>query len=105
MNISLSREDNDIIVRHLYEYNEGVDVEQRMSMDCYINEIDFTENDLVFKCLGIETILYGDIITDKIIPINNVVGKLFEIKLSEFESPYNQILMGAIREIKLRRLI
>lgn len=106
MIIELTKGDNDIIINHLYKYNEGAEVTMKMAMDVYIKTIEFTEKDIIFHFKGIKPILDDDCnITDKNIGKGIDIDREDSVPLSKFEPPYNNILYGAIREIKLNKLL
>jgi len=104
--LELTKEDNDIILNHLYKYNEGVDTNMKMAMDSYVETIEFVENDFILHMKRIKPILDEScgITEDVCGESKGEIGKSISIKLSQLESPYNNIVLSAIREIKLKKL-
>lgn len=107
MIINLTKEDNDIILNHLYEWNKGVETHMKMAMDTYVDAIEFIEDNIMFHYKKIKPILDDDCgITE-----NNVgegkgeIGDKYSVKLSQFEKPYDDILYSAVREIKLNKIL
>jgi len=103
----LTKSDNDIIIKHQYEFNKLVDTGNKMAIDVYINSIDFLEDDIVFNCKRIKPIVdYSCGITE-----NNVgksqgdIGDDVSVKLSDLEDVYKNILKSAIREIRINKLV
>lgn len=107
MILKLTKEDNDVILNHLYKYNQGVETHMKMAMDSYVDAIEFTEGDTVFHSKRIKPILDSecDINEDNVGSGRGKIGDSVSISLSEFEKPYNDIFYAAVREIKLNRLI
>ena len=105
--LELTKEDNDIILNHLYKYNEGVETNMKITMDSYVETIEFVENDFILHMKRIKPILDEScgITEDTCGKSQGEIGESISIKLSQFESPYNNIVLAAIREIKLNRLV
>lgn len=100
----LSKEDNDIIVEHLYKYNEGVGVVDKMAMDSYINRIEFTDDDIIFHGVRIVAVPIDDIEQYNIGESIGEVGDKVTISLSIFDTVYREVFKSAIREIKINRI-
>lgn len=105
MILDLTKKDNDIIINHLYKWNQGVETHMKMAMDTYVDAIEFIGDDIVFHCTRIKPFLIDDITEDNVGKSKGEIGDKITIKLSKFESPYNDILYAAVREIKLNKLI
>lgn len=107
MIINLTKEDNDIILNHLYEYNKGVETHMKMAMDSYVDSLEFTDNDIIFHSIRIKPILDKEcnINEDNVGKGRGEIGDVVSISLSGVETPYNDIFYAAVREIKLNRLI
>jgi len=105
--LELTKEDNDIILNHLYKYNQSVETSEKMAMDSYVENIEFIENDFIFHIKRIKPILDEScgITEDVCGKPRGEIGESILIKLSAFESPYNEIFRAAIREIKLNKLV
>ena len=103
--LDLTKEDNDIIINHLYKYNKGVETHMKMAMDSYVDALEFVEDDIIFHNTRINPILGDGITEDTVGKSNGEIGAKTSIKLSQFEKPYNDIFYAAVREIKLSRLI
>lgn len=102
----LTKEDNDIIVYHLYKYGEGFsDIKDKMAMDFYIKEIEFSKNETIFKGVRIKPILIDGVLEENIGKGRGDIGDYMEIKLSEVDGDYTKPLQAAIREIKLKKII
>lgn len=102
----LTKEDNDIIVYHLYKYGEGFsDIRNKMAMDFYINEIEFLKNETILKGVRIKPIPIDGICEENIGKGRGDIGDYMEIQLSEVDVDYIKPLQAAIREIKLKRII
>lgn len=105
----LTKEDNDIIVYHLYKYGEGFsDIRDKIAMDLYINEIEFLKNEIILKGVRIKPIPIDGICEENIGKGRGDIGDYMEIKLSDFKiNEYDCIkpLRAAIREIKLKKII
>lgn len=104
----LTKSDNDVIIKHLYEFNKSVDTGDKMAIDVYINSIEFLDNDdVVFNCIRIKPVLdYSCGITeDNVGKSRKDIGEDISCKLSEFEGEYKNILKAAIREIKINKFI
>lgn len=106
MKIELTKEDNDIIVYHLYKYSDGFsDITDRKAMDFYINTIEFLENDTILKGFRIKQIPFDDVREENILwRIGKSRGDL-ETTLSKFDKEYINSLKAAIREIKLKKIV
>lgn len=106
MTIYLNKNDNEVILNHLYKYNQTVETGQKMAMDFYIESINFSD-DITFKGIRIEPILDKscEITEDNVGGSRGEIGDSLEIKISQFESPYREIIFAAIREIKLNKII
>lgn len=104
--IELTKEDNDIILNHLYKYNESVDTNMKMAMDSYVETIEFVENDIIMNGKRIKPIIDEScgVTEDNCGLPSGEIGESISLKLSQFESPYNNIFISAIREIKLNKL-
>ena len=104
--LELTKEDNDIILNHLYKYNEGVEINMKITMDSYVETIEFVENDFILNVKRIKPIIDEScgITEDVCGKSQGEIGDSISIKLSQFESPYNNIVQAAIREIKLKKL-
>ncbi len=100
----LSKEDNDIIINHLYKYNEGVGVVDKMAMDSYINKIEFTDNDIIFHGVRIVAVPIDDVEEYNIGKGIGEVGDKVTIELSVFDPVYREVFKAAIREIKINRI-
>lgn len=110
MKIELTKEDNDIIVYHLYKYSDGFsDITDRKAMDFYINTIEFLENDTILKGFRIKQIPFDDVREENILwrigKSRGDLGDYLEIILSEFDKEYINSLKAAIREIKLKKIV
>ena len=107
MIIEITKEDNDIILSHLYKYNQGVDIPDKIAMDCYVKRIEFQDDETIFHCKRIKAILDKDynITEDTVRSGRGDIGDDLSILLSGFGSPYGSIFKSAIREIKLNKLI
>lgn len=105
MILDLTKEDNDIILHHLYKYNQGVEVHMKMAMDSYVNSIEFVENDIIFHSTRINPVLIGDITEDNVGKSKGKIDDKITIKLSKVESPYDDIFYAAVREIKLNKIL
>lgn len=105
MILDLTKEDNDIIINHLYKYNKGLETHMKMAMDSYVDVLEFVEDDIIFHITRINPVLDDDITEDNVGKSSGVTGDKKSIKLSRFEKPYDSILYAAVREIKLSRLI
>jgi hypothetical protein len=105
--MKLTKLDNNVIIKHFYEWNKSVDVDKKLAIDVYINSIDFLEDDLVFNCTVVEPIIDHNcgITEQSVNRPGDKLGDKLSIKLSEFEHPYKEILQSSIREIKLNKLI
>lgn len=104
MILKLNKEDNDIIIEHLYEYNKGVPINDKMAMDVYIEEIQF-KDDIIIKRIKIETIKIENIKDDEYGKGEGEIGEIICVNLNRFEEPYKSIITGAIREIKINHFI
>ena len=40
----LTKSDNDVIIKHIYEFNKSVDIGDKMAIDVYINSIEFLDS-------------------------------------------------------------
>jgi hypothetical protein len=60
MIIEITKEDNDIILNHLYKYNQGVDIPDKLAMDCYVKSIELKNDDIIFHTKRIKPILDKD---------------------------------------------
>ena len=105
MILDLTKEDNDIILHHLYKWNKGVETHMKMAMDSYVNSIEFVENDIIFHSTRINPVLDDDITEDNVGKSKNKIGDKTSIKLSQFESPYDDIFYATVREIKLNKIL
>ena len=105
MILDLTKEDNDIILNHLYKYNKGVETHMKMAMDYYVDALEFVEGDIIFHSTRIDPILDDDITEDNVGKSNGEIGAKTSSKLSGFEKPYDSILYAAVREIKLSKLL
>lgn len=107
MIVKLTKEDNDIILNHLYKYNQGVETHMKMAMDSYVEFIEFKSDDIIFHSKRINPILDEEcnINEDNVGSSRGKIGDSVSISLSEFEKPYNDIFYAAVREIKLNKLI
>ena len=106
MKLELTKEDNDIIVYHLYKCGEGFsDIRDKMAMDFYINTIEFLENDTILKGVRIKPIPLDGVCEKNIPNGRGEVGDYLEIILSKFDREYIGSLKAAIREIKLKKII
>ena len=107
MIIEITKEDNDIILNHLYKYNQGVDIPDKLAMDCYVKSIELKNDDIIFHTKRIKPILDKDcnITEDTVGSGIGDIGDDFSISLSDFVSPYGSIFKSAIREIKINKLI
>ena len=105
MILKLTKEDNDIILKHLYEWNKGVETHMKMAMDSYVDALEFVDEDIVFHTSIIKPILLDGITEDNVGKSNGKIGDKKSLKLSGFEKPYYDILLQSIREIKLSRVI
>ena len=105
MILNLTKEDNDIIINHLYKYNKGVETHMKMAMDSYVHALEFVEDDIIFHNTRINTVLDDDITVDNVGKSNGEIGAKTSSKLSGFEKPYNDILSAAVREIKLNKIL
>lgn len=106
MRMKLTKEDNDIIVYHLYKYGEGFsDIKDKMAMDFYINEIEFSKNETIFKGVRIKPIPIDGVLEENMSKGRGDIGDYMEIKLSEVDVDYTKPLQAAIREIKLKKII
>ena len=105
--LNLTKEDNDIIINHLYKWNKGVENYMKMAMDTYVDALEFRENDIIFHTTKIEPILDGDfgITKDNVNKTRGEIGDLVSISISQFGKPYDGILYAAVREIKLRSIL
>jgi len=103
----LKKSDNNIIIKHFYEWNKSAEVHNKLAIDVYINSIDFLEDDVLFNCKRIKPIIdYScGINEDNVGKSRKDIGDYITVKLSEFESPYKEILKAAIREIKISMAI
>jgi hypothetical protein len=104
----LTKSDNDVIIKHIYDFNKSVDVGDKMAIDVYINSIEFLDNnDVVFNCIRIKPIVdYSCGITeDNIGDSKKEIGEDISCKLSEFDREYKNILKAAIREIKINKFL
>lgn len=99
----LTKSDNDIIIKHFYEWNKSAEVHNKLAIDVYINSIEYSEDDILFNCTRISPILDDScgISEDSVGKSKKDIGDDITVKLSDFESPYNEILKAAIREIKI----
>ncbi len=99
--IILTKEDNNIIVNHLYTNNRTCDVSDRIAMDSYINYIDFIDNDIILNCSVIE-VVPDDTVPSATRSISSI-GTNFDVNLSTMH--LSNIFAGAIREIQINKLI
>jgi predicted component of viral defense system (DUF524 family) len=105
MIIEFNKEDNDIFIKHLYEFNKNVQIRDKMAMDAYINQIEFRNNDIIFKITRIETIKIENLEDKQYSESHGEIGDIFYISLNSIEEPYKTVLNSAIREIKINKLI
>lgn len=103
--LNLTKEDNAIIINHLYKYNKGVETHMKMVMDTYVDALEFIEGDIIFHNTRIDPILDDDITEDNVGKSKGEIDDKITIKLSKLESPYNDILYAAVREIKLNKIL
>lgn len=104
--LTLTKEDNDIIVYHLYKYGEEFsDINNKMAMDFYINEIQFLKSETIFKGVRIKPIPIDGVSEKYIGRGRGDIGDYMEIKLSNVDVDYTKPLQAAIREIKLKKII
>ena len=103
----LTKLDNDIIIEHLYEWNKSAKVTDKLALDVYIKSIDFIEDDIVFYYKRISPIISEEcgITKENVSQGKEEIGQYGYAKLSNFEEPYKNILLGAIREIKLKSIL
>jgi hypothetical protein len=102
----LTKEDNDIIVYHLYKYGEEFsDIADKMAMDFYINTIEFLENETILKGVRIKPVPIDGVLEENIGKGRGDIGDYMKIKLSEVDGDYIKPLKAAIREIKLKKII
>jgi len=104
----LTKSDNDIIIKHMYEFNKSVDTQHQMAIDVYINSIEFLDNDdIAFNCTRIKPILDNScgITEDTVGKSKKEIGEDISCKLSEFEEVYKIVLKSAIREIKINKFL
>jgi hypothetical protein len=105
--MKLTKEDNDIILNHFYQWNKGVEAHMKMAIDSYIKSIEFIEDDIIFHAIRIKPILdkVCNITEDNVGSSKGKIGNHVSIKLSQFDKPYSDILYAAVREIKLNRIV
>jgi hypothetical protein len=104
----LTKSDNDVIVKHIYEFNKSVVTGDKMAIDVYIKSIEFLDNDdVIFNCTRIKTILDEScgINEDNVGNSKKEIGEDISCKLSEFREVYKNILKSAIREIKINKFL
>jgi hypothetical protein len=104
----LTKSDNDIIIKHIYDFNKSVDTQHQMAIDVYINSIEFLDNhDVIFNCTRIKPIIDDScgITEDTVGSSKGDIGENITAKLSEFEVVYKNILKAAIREIKISKFV
>jgi|LauGreDrversion4_2_1035121.scaffolds.fasta_scaffold528939_2 hypothetical protein len=104
----LTKSDNDVIIKHIYDFNKSVDVGDKMAIDVYINSIEFLDNDdVVFNCIRIKPIVdYSCGITeDTVGKSKKEIGEYLSSKLSDFDREYQNIFKAAIREIKINKFL
>lgn len=107
MKVELTKEDNDIILKHLYEWNKGLEIHMKMAMDSYVEYIEFTSNDIIFHSKRTKPVLdiECDITEDNVGKSKGEIGDTFSRSLSKFEKPYGDIFLAAVREIKLNKIL
>jgi hypothetical protein len=107
MRINLTKDDNNIIIKHLYEWNKKVPINEKMAMDSYIESIDFIEDDIIFNSIRINPILDEDhdITKDTVGGQKGKIGDRNSISINDFSKPYRDIFLGTIREIKINKLL
>lgn len=107
MIVELTKEDNDIILKHLYEWNKGLEIHMKMAMDSYVQSIEFTPDDIIFHSKIIKPVLDSecDITEDNVGKSRGEIGDTFSRSLSQFEKPYGNIFYAAVREIKINKIL
>ncbi len=100
----LTKLDNDIIIKHQYEWNKSDN--DKIVIDVYINSIEFLKDDIVFNCTKIKPIIDNScgITEDTIKKGNGDIGDNITVKLSQFDNKHKIVLNAAIREIKINKL-
>ncbi len=104
----LTKSDNDIIIKHIYDFNKSVDTQNQMAIDVYINSIEFLDNDDInFNCTRIKPVIDDScgITEDTVGRSKGDIGENITAKLSQFEVVYKNILKAAIREIKISKFV
>jgi hypothetical protein len=106
----LTKSDNDVIIKHIYEFNKSVDIGDKMAIDVYINSIEFLDNDeVVFNCIRIKPIVDDScgITEDNVGGSRSGVkiGEDLSSKLSDFDVVYQNVFKAAIREIKINKFL
>jgi hypothetical protein len=104
----LTKSDNDIIIKHIYDFNKSVDTQNQMAIDVYINSIEFLDNDDInFNCTRIKPVIDDScgITEDTVGRSKGDIGENITTKLSHFEGVYKNLLKAAIREIKISKFV
>jgi hypothetical protein len=104
----LTKSDNDVIIKHIYEFNKSVDIGDKLAIDVYINSIEFLDNDdVVFNCIRIKPIVDDScgITEDNVGNSKKKIGEDISSKLSDFDVVYQNIFKAAIREIKINKFL
>jgi hypothetical protein len=104
----LTKSDNDIIIKHIYEFNKSVATHDKMAIDVYINSIELLDNDdIAFNCIIIKPIVDSScgVTEDSVGRSRKDIGDTVTAKLSQFDDRYRNILKAAIREIKISKFV
>jgi hypothetical protein len=106
MIIELDEVDNDIFIKHLYEFNKNVSsISDKLVMDCLILNLEFKEHDIIFKVTRIETIKMEGLHEDHYGKSSGKIGDVIHISINSFGDKYKTIFRAAIREIKINKLV
>ncbi len=99
--------DNKTILDYLYSINSTLPVHERIAIDCDITKIIFDDDKIIFNFIVINPIFdFDGGITEDIVPDRSEdLGKIGEVSINGFDEPIKSVLLGAIREIKLRKIL
>jgi len=104
MKLNLTLIDNEIIIKHFIEFNNSVEIQHKMAFDCYINSIEFIDDDIKFDCTRIKPIVCDGVDQYNVGESRGEIGDNFIINMDIFEGVYKDLLIASIREIKLNKI-